>query len=80
MLEKKLGVKLINTLCAILLMEAYFNTANKILYGGRRMDNMRKYKLMPVDIYSERMREATDGGLLKHCSMISSGDSGDWQA
>eukprot|EP00956_Cyclotella_meneghiniana_P027276 scaffold60862_cov41-Cyclotella_meneghiniana.AAC.6 len=65
MLEKKLGVRLINKLRAILLMEADFNAANKIIYGERMMDNVRKYQLMPDDIFSERAREATDGGLGK---------------
>eukprot|EP00956_Cyclotella_meneghiniana_P010074 scaffold13929_cov79-Cyclotella_meneghiniana.AAC.4 len=65
MLEKKLGVRLINKLRAILLMEADFNAANKIVFGERMMDNVRKYRLMPDDIFSERAREATDGGLSK---------------
>ncbi len=65
MLEKKLGVKLINKLRAILLMEADFNASNKILFGERIMDNVRKYKLMPEEIFSEKNREATDGGLSK---------------
>eukprot|EP00956_Cyclotella_meneghiniana_P026049 scaffold55510_cov37-Cyclotella_meneghiniana.AAC.1 len=65
MLEKVMGVRLINKLRAILLMEADFNAANKILYGERMMDNVRKYKLMPEEIFSERMREATDGGMSK---------------
>eukprot|EP00804_Cyclotella_cryptica_P019501 CCRYP_006665-RB/>CCRYP_006665-RB protein AED:0.69 eAED:-0.40 QI:0/-1/0/1/-1/1/1/0/366 len=65
MLEKKLGVRLINKLRAILLMEADFNSANKIIFGERIMNNVRKYKLMPDDIFSEQAREATDGGLGK---------------
>lgn len=55
MLEKVMWVRLINKLRAILLMEADFNAANKILYGERIMDNVRKYKLMPDEIFSERM-------------------------
>jgi hypothetical protein len=33
MLEKKQGVILVNKLCAILLMEADFNYANKTIFG-----------------------------------------------
>jgi hypothetical protein len=40
MLEKVMGVKLINKLHAILLMEADFNAANKIIYGERMLDNV----------------------------------------
>ena len=65
MLEKVMGVKLINKLRAILLMEADFNAANKIIYGERLMDNVRKYKLMPDEIFSEKARMADDGALAK---------------
>ena len=65
MLEKVMGVKLITKLRAILLMEADFNAANKILYGERMLDNARKYRLMPDEIFSEKNREATDGGIAK---------------
>ena len=65
MLEKVMGVKLISKLRAILLMEADFNAANKILYGERMLDNARKYKLMPDEVFSERGKEATDGGISK---------------
>jgi hypothetical protein len=37
MLEKKRGVILISKLCAILLMEADFNFANKTIFGWRMM-------------------------------------------
>ena len=65
MLEKKLGVRLINKLRAILLIAADFNSANKIIFGERMMNNVRKYELMPDDIFSKQAREATDGGLGK---------------
>ena len=35
-------------------MEADFNFSNKILYGVRMMDNVRRFGLMPEDIYSEK--------------------------
>ena len=60
-----MGVKLINKLQAILLMEADFNAANKIIYGERLMDNVRKYKLMPDEIFSEKARMADNGALVK---------------
>jgi hypothetical protein len=65
MLEKVMGVKLINKLQAILLMEADFNASNKIIFGERMMDNARKYKLMPEEIFSEKQRMADDGAVAK---------------
>ena len=46
-------------------MEADFNFANKTIYGGRMLDNMRKYNLMSEEIFSERNRMADDGTLAK---------------
>ena len=46
-------------------MEANFNFANKKIYGGRMSDNVRKYNLMPEEIFSERNRMADDGNLEK---------------
>ena len=60
MLQKILGCSLVTKLRSILLMEADFNCANKVVYGVRMMDNVRKYKLMSSDIYSERGRMAED--------------------
>ena len=54
MLEKTLGVTLISKLQAILLMEADFNTMNKIVYGNRMMTNVRKCILMPEEIFSKK--------------------------
>ena len=65
MLEKVLGVKLINKLRAILLMEADFNAANKIIYGERMLDQARKYNMMPEEIFSERGKMPDDGGMSK---------------
>ena len=56
MLEKELGCTLINKLRDILLMEAGFNFSNKIVYGIHMMENIRRYGLMPEDIYSEKTR------------------------
>ncbi len=43
MLEKIYGCTLVSKLCAILLMEADFNFSNKLAYGVRIMDNVRKH-------------------------------------
>jgi len=53
MLEKMFGVRLVSKLRAILLMEADFNAMNKEVYGVRMMDNVRWYKLIPEEIFSE---------------------------
>ena len=65
MLEKVSGVKLISKLQAILLMEADFNAANKIIFGQRMLQNARKYKLIPNEIFSKKQRMADDGILSK---------------
>ncbi len=65
MLEKMFGVRLVSKLWAILLMEADFNAMNKEVYGVRMLDNVRRYKLIPEEIFSEKNRTADDGGLAK---------------
>lgn len=65
MLEKLYGCTLISKLRAILLMEADFNFSNKLIYGVRMMDNVRKYGHMPEEIYSEKGKTADDGSLAK---------------
>ena len=65
MLEKMFGVRLVSKLRAILLIEADFNAGNKVVYGERMLDNARKYKLMPEEIFSEKNRMADDGALAK---------------
>ncbi len=65
MLEKIFGCSLITKLCSILLMQADFNATNKVIYGIRMLHNMRKYKLMPEEIYSKRNCLADDGTLPK---------------
>ena len=46
-------------------MEADFNFVNKTIYGGRILDNLRKYNLIPEEIFSERNRMTNDGNLAK---------------
>lgn len=65
MLEKIFGCALVTKLRSILLMEADFNATNKIIYGQRMLQQARKYKLVPEEIYSERNRLADDGTLAK---------------
>ena len=65
MIEKVAGVKLISKLRAILLMEADFNAANKIIFGQRMLNNVRQHRLMPEEIFSEKQCMAEDGILAK---------------
>eukprot|EP00804_Cyclotella_cryptica_P014823 CCRYP_015039-RA/>CCRYP_015039-RA protein AED:0.29 eAED:-0.59 QI:0/-1/0/1/-1/1/1/0/153 len=65
MIEKSPVVKLLSKLRAILLMEADFNAANKILFGQRMMTNVRRHNLMPDKIFSEEPRMAENGILSK---------------
>ena len=66
MSEKMFDVRLVSKLRAILLMEAEFNAINKEVYGIRMLDNARRYKLIPEEIFSEQNRTADDGGLAKN--------------
>ncbi len=65
MLEKMFGVRLVSKLRAILLMEADFNAINKEVFGVWMLDNARKYKLIPEEIFSKQNRTADNGGLAK---------------
>jgi hypothetical protein len=46
-------------------MEANFKATNKAVYGVHMLANMRKYKLMPEEVYSERNSLADDRTLSK---------------
>jgi hypothetical protein len=46
-------------------MEADFNATNKTIYCVRVLANVRKYKLMPEEVYSERNHLADNGTLSK---------------
>ncbi len=59
------GVRLVSKLRAILLMEADFNAMNKEVYGVWMLDEARKYKLIPEEIFSEKNRMENDSGLTK---------------
>jgi hypothetical protein len=53
MLKKMFGCVLITKLWSIPLMEADFNATNKIIYGQQMLHQVRKYKLIPEEIYSK---------------------------
>ncbi len=65
MLEKIFRCALTTKLQAILFMEANFNATYKTVYGTRMLANVRKYKLMPEEVYSERNCLANNGALSK---------------
>ena len=65
MLEKIYGCSLITKLRSILLMEADFNATNKRIFGIEMMENVRRYKLMPEEVFSKRNRLADDRTLSK---------------
>jgi hypothetical protein len=46
-------------------MGADFNATNKVIYGIRMLSNIRKYKLMPEEVYSKRNCLVDDGTLSK---------------
>jgi hypothetical protein len=64
-LEKIFGMCLVSNLCAILLMEADFNAMNKEVYGARMLEEARKYKLVPEEVFSKKNCNAGNGGLTK---------------
>ena len=65
MLEKEQGIHLLSKLFTILIMEADFNAANKMIFGSWMLHNALKYQLIPEDIFSERGHMADEGGLAK---------------
>ena len=65
MLEKISGCALITKLRLILLLEADFNSTNKIIYDQHMLLTVRRYKLMPEEIYSKKNCLAEDETLVK---------------
>jgi uncharacterized protein (UPF0332 family) len=65
MLQKLYGCSLITKLCSILLMEADFNGANKLVFGSWMLEKARRNGLMPEEIFSEQNKMADDGTLTK---------------
>ena len=64
MLEKMFGVRLVSNSMQFLLMEAELNAMNKEVYGARILEEARKCKLVPKEIFREQ-NMADDGGLAK---------------
>ena len=56
---------MVSKLRAILLMETDFNAKNKIIFGERMMEVVRRYGLMEDEVFSEQGRTAEDGALSK---------------
>ena len=65
MLENIFGKRLVLKLRSVLLMEANFNAANKIIFRERMLQNTRKYRLRPDLIFRQRNRMADNGALTK---------------
>jgi hypothetical protein len=60
MLQKIFGCTLISKLHLIVV-----NAVNKRIHGVKMMENVRRYRLLPEEIYSERNKLADDGTLSK---------------
>ena len=56
---------MITKLQSKMLMEADFSATNKAIYDMHMLVNVRKYKLMPEEVYSEKNCLAEDGTLSK---------------
>lgn len=80
MIEKTFGCSMVSKLRSILLMEGDFNLVNKTIFGSRMLHNVRKHKLLPDEIFSEKNRTADDGTRQKHYFTISPGNLVDQQA
>jgi uncharacterized protein (UPF0332 family) len=65
MLQKLFGCSLITKLQSILLMEADFNAANKLVFGIEMLQKARQHRLMSEEVFSERNKMADDGTLTK---------------
>jgi hypothetical protein len=63
MLQKLYGCSLITKLRSILLMEADFNGANKLVFSSWMLEKARRNGLMPEEIFSKQNKMADDGTL-----------------
>lgn len=61
MLEKLMGVPLVNKLWAITLMEAYLNLHNKLIFGKRILETDRAQNLVPEEELDEKDSTVEDG-------------------
>ena len=60
MLEKIVGLALVNKLPAILLVEADFNMHNKIIFGKRMLDSARAGGMIPDEHFSDKGKMTED--------------------
>jgi len=65
MLEKIAGLALVNKLRVILLIEADFNSHNKLVFGSRMLKAARTNGLIPPEQYSKQPITAEDGSFDK---------------
>eukprot|EP00804_Cyclotella_cryptica_P028926 CCRYP_008483-RA/>CCRYP_008483-RA protein AED:0.51 eAED:0.51 QI:0/-1/0/1/-1/1/1/0/135 len=76
MIEKSPGVKLISKLRAILLMEADFNAANKIIFGQRMLNNAKERSHARRDLQRKtkdgRGRHISQSFILRHLTTVKS--------
>jgi hypothetical protein len=74
MLDKIKGCSVVTKLRSILLMEADFSMVNKIIYGRRMLQNVRKYIAACRPRYvAKRIKRWSMGPSPKYYSMISFG-------
>ncbi len=79
MLEKERRVNLVSKLCAILLMEADFNTSNNIIFGNRMLYSIQKHAMMLEEILVRKVEQQWMECWLKFYSMTSPGNLGNRQ-
>lgn len=65
MLKKELGVNLVLKLWVILLMEADFNAANKLMFRNRMLQAIWHHNFMSEEIFSKRGCTSINGTLAK---------------
>ena len=60
MLEKEAGVKKVNKLRAILLMEADFNFLNKLIFGHRMVQQCEAWRRFPDELFGSRSHRSAE--------------------
>ncbi len=69
MLEKVVGVTLVNKLCAILLMEGDFNYMNKWIFGHEAINKVYHLSYVSGDQYSQKESTAKDAQMDNRLTM-----------
>jgi hypothetical protein len=70
LLEKILGNILVDKLCAICLLEAYFNWWLKLIYARRMMSDIRRSNMIPAEQFATTGRTAIDRVLAKQLGFL----------